>query len=186
MLHSRRQAGVGAVRSLVKLCFLVRSVGSNAPFAAALPGLLQTRARGKRRRVVAGCYRGGMQMPPLLKLVVIILNGLAVLAGIALLCIGAFYAPDGSWGTSSAVITLALLFPCFMALAALVMTTSPGLRSVAYSSAVAWLVPLLFIGLMVAMGLGGFAGALIVIVPIAMLLLLNCVALKAQARREAQ
>jgi hypothetical protein len=123
-----------------------------------------------------------MQRPPLLKLVVIILNGLAVLAGTALLCIGAFYAPDDSWGTSSAVITLALLFPSCMALAALGRTASPVLRSVAVWSAVAWLVPLLFFGLMVATGLGGFAGALTVIVPVAMLLLLNCVALKAQPR----
>lgn len=119
-----------------------------------------------------------MLIPPPLTLAVVLLNGLAVLGGVVLIGLGTLYAPD-DWDIDSTLMVVVALFPCFAALAASRRQASRFARSVAVGSAACWLAVIVLAGAVVSTGVGGLAGTLLLMVPGAALLLLNCLALNA-------
>lgn len=119
-----------------------------------------------------------------MKLVVMVLNALAVAAAAAFVGLGVVYAPPGKWGPSEAFVSAILLLPCVAAIAAARRRASRLTKSLAVWSACAWALVLALLGLGASTGLGGAVGFLIIIVPALLLFMLNAFALSRGAHEQ--
>jgi hypothetical protein len=114
------------------------------------------------------------------KLIVLLLNTLAVLAAAVFVGLGVLYGRSGTWGVSDGLVGLVLLVPCFASIVAARNGASNVSKSVATYCAAGWAALLTLLGIGASTGIGGAAGLLIVIVPALMLLALNWCALRAK------